>query len=218
MQDAELKNEGVIKSIPLSKLLAHPDNPNTMSKLTFGKLVRNIGRTGLYEPIVARPHPKKKEKFQIINGHHRVKALENLGKKEANCVVWDVDDEQTAVLLATLNRLTGSDELSGKIELLKKLKGRFGSAQLAKILPHTRKQIEQLANFKLKDIASKANAERFAVPIVFFVSAEQSEIVEKALSKVTPNPGQTRAQQRAAALVEIAGQFLCESGEDRCQK
>jgi hypothetical protein len=213
-----MQKTGEIKSIAINKLLAHPDNPNVMSKATFGKLVRNIERTGLYEPIVVRPHPEIKDKFQIINGHHRVKALEKLGRKVADCVVWDVDDGQTAVLLATLNRLCGSDELSGKIELLKKLKQRLGSAQLARIIPQTRRQIEQLTNLKLKDVPVKADAESFAVPIVFFVSAEQSEIIESALSKVTPNPGQTRAQQRAAALAEIAGQYLHKQGEDKCQK
>ena len=85
-----------IKLIPLSKLIAHPANPNVMSDATFRKLVRNIEQTGLYEPIVVRPHPKKKDCFEIINGHHRVKALAKLGRKEADCVVWDIDDEQTS--------------------------------------------------------------------------------------------------------------------------
>ena len=82
MKNLEIKTENTIKTIVLSKLIAHPDNPNVMSDSTFRKLVRNIERTGLYEPIVVRPHPDEKDhsatadKFQIINGHHRVKALE----------------------------------------------------------------------------------------------------------------------------------------------
>jgi hypothetical protein len=106
-----------LKTIAINKLAAHPANPNVMSEVKFNKLVRNIERTGLYEPIVVRAHPKKKDYFQIINGHHRVKALEKLDRKVADCVVWDVDDEQAEVLLATLNRLTGSDEPARKIEL-----------------------------------------------------------------------------------------------------
>ena len=206
-----------LKAIAISKLAAHPDNPNVMSEATFRKLVRNIERTGLYEPIVVRPHPKKKDHFQIINGHHRVKALEKLGRKIADCVVWDVDDEQTSVLLATLNRLCGSDELAKKIELLKELKQQFGSVELAKILPQTAKQIEQLTNLKLNNIPVKVNAESIAIPIVFFVSAEQNKIIEEALSRVTPNPRQTRAQQRAMAMTKIAEQYLYISGDDKCQ-
>jgi len=58
-----------IQSIPLSKLVDHPDNPNHMSSSTFAKLVRNIERTGRYEPIVVRPLDRRKKSFQIINGH-----------------------------------------------------------------------------------------------------------------------------------------------------
>jgi ParB/RepB/Spo0J family partition protein len=208
MKNAESKTESTIESIPIVKLIPHPANPNQMSDSTFRKLVRNIERTGFYEPIIVRPHPQKKDKFQIINGHHRVKALVKLGKKEADCVVWEVDDEQTVVLLATLNRLTGSDVPAKKIELLKQLKERFDSVDLAKILPQTAKQIERLTNLKLDLVPVKFDAEMFAVPLVFFVTAEQNKIIEQALSEVNTSSGQTKAQRRAAAITEIANQFL----------
>jgi len=60
-------------------------------------------------------------RFQIINGYHRWQALRQLGYRRADVIVWDVDDHQADLLLATLNRLVGSDELSRKISLLKKL-------------------------------------------------------------------------------------------------
>ena len=171
----------IIHSIPISKLIAHPKNPNVMGKEKFKKLIANIERTGLYEPIVVRRHPKKKDCFEIINGHHRVKTLKELGKTEANCVVWDVDDEQAAILLTTLNRLAGSDEPGKKIELLKELSKKFSSAELSKLLPNTKKQIEQLTSLKLNDIKITTNIESFAIPLVFFVTREQKEIIEKAL-------------------------------------
>ena len=206
----------MIQSIALSKLIAHPDNPNVMSEATFRKLVRNIERTGLYEPIVVRPHPKEKGRFQIINGHHRVKALEKLGQKEADCVVWDVDDEQTAVLLATLNRLAGSDVPAKKIELLKELTKRMATAQLAKLLPQTAKQIERLTNLKLNPVPIKPDDESFAIPLVFFVTKQQQEIIEKAISCIEHRAScieMTKAQRRASAITEIAQRFL---GIEKC--
>lgn len=211
MKNAEMKSEGKIESIELSKLFAHPDNPNVMSDATFRKLVRNIERTGLYEPIVVRPHPKEKDNFEIINGHHRVKALERLGHKEADCVVWDVDDEQTAILLTTLNRLAGSDTPAKKIELLKKLTQRMGTAQLAKLLPQTAKQIEQLTNLKLTVTPLKAQMEQFAIPLVFFVTKQQQGIIENALSSVENQVSSietTKAQRRAAGITKIASHFM----------
>jgi len=231
MKNAEIKSQRKIKQIALSKLFAHPDNPNVMSDTTFRKLVRNIERTGLYEPIVVRPHPKEKDHFEIINGHHRVKALEQLGHKEADCVVWDVDDEQTAILLTTLNRLAGSDTPAKKIELLKTLTERMGTAQLAKLLPQTAKQIERLTNLKLTVTPLKAQAEQFAIPLVFFVTKQQQGVIENAIEAAAFSPStmlgtgkqctadrtqMTKAQRRAGAITEMAEQYLREV--EKCQK
>jgi ParB/RepB/Spo0J family partition protein len=220
MNNLEMKPEGKIKSIALSKLIAHPDNPNSMSDSTFRKLVRNIERTGLYEPIVVRRHPEKEGSFQIINGHHRVKAIEQLGHKEADCVIWDVNDEQTSILLTTLNRLGGSDIPAKKIELLRKLREQTKPVQLAKLLPQTAKQIERLVNLKLDNVPVRLDTESFAVPLVFFVTKQQEEIIENVIEKLDSclcrNDKQTKAQRRAAGITEIAGQFLREV--EKCQK
>jgi len=110
-----------VKSIAIAQLTAHPANANRMSKANFAKLVRNIERTGRYEPLIVRPQPKKKGFFQIINGHHRCRALKKLGIKQADAIVWDIDDSQTDIFLATLNRLCGTDETAKKAALIKRL-------------------------------------------------------------------------------------------------
>jgi len=212
-----------IQSIALDKLDFHPDNPNKMSKVNFGKLVRNIERSGRYEPLTVRPCPDKADYFQIINGHHRCHALAKLGYKTADCIVWDIDDEETDILLATLNRLGGLDELAKKLKLLERLSKRIVVGKLAKLLPQTAKQIERLTNLKMPSAPANINAKCFANPLVFFVSDKQQERIEKALSLVestvlgTPFGGRltaepkaeiTRAAKRAAALTHIAGYFL----------
>ncbi|MHC4337532.1 MAG: ParB/RepB/Spo0J family partition protein, partial [Planctomycetota bacterium] len=173
-----------IKSIPLDKLDAHPDNPNEQSRVNFGKLVRNIERTGLYEPLIVRPSSDKRGHFQIINGHHRCHALMRLGYESADCIVWDIDDEQTDILLATLNRLGGSDNLGKKLKLLKRLNRRFEDGELAKLLPLKQKQIERLANLKVPSGPAKINAKHFLSPLVFFVRDAQQRQIENALSLV----------------------------------
>lgn len=200
-----------VQSIAIDKLIAHPDNPNRMSDATFRKLVRNIERTGRYEPIVVRPHPVRGGHFQIINGHHRSRALAKLGYKAADCVVWDIDDEQADILLVTLNRLCGSDELGKKLELLKRLNKRVESKELAKLLPQTAKQIERLTNLKIP--SRPAEARGFSNPMIFFVNDAQQGTIEKALSLAERTQNEkTRAAKRAASLAQIAGEFISVTG------
>lgn len=198
-----------IMSIVLDKLVAHPDNPNRQSKVNFTKLLRNIERTGRYEPLVVRPCTNKPGLYQIINGHHRCQALAKLGHETADCIVWDIDDEQTDILLATLNRLGGTDQLDKKLRLLKRLKKKLDTGELARLIPQTKKQIERLTNLKLPSAPTKMDAATFANPVVFFLTDRQKQIVDEALSLAAPNAKEkTRAARNAAALTHIAESFV----------
>jgi len=216
-----MKNIGnQIKSIALKKLVTHPDNPNRMSKANFAKLVRNIEQTGRYEPLLVRPHPDKAGCFQIINGCHRYQAIKQLRYKTANVVVWDIDDHQTDILLATINRLSGTDVLEKKLALLRKLNSKLSARELAKLLPATSKQIEQLANLKLPSAPATIPAGTFAEPMVFFVTFAQKQKIEKALSLAAADAAQnqTRAKTRSAALTTIAERFLAASAADEIKQ
>jgi len=81
-----------VTSIPIDRLAAHPGCPNRMGKRNFARLVRNIERTGRYEPLVVR---RQGDGFQIINGHNRWLALKQLGCQSVDAVVWDLDDAQS---------------------------------------------------------------------------------------------------------------------------
>ena len=207
-----------IVRIPLDKLLPHPENPNRMSKQTFEKLKRHIKTGGNYEPLIVRKHPEIKNHFEIINGHHRADALKELGETLADCTVWDADDEQVRILLATLNRLGGKDELSAKIELIKNLSEKFGAKELAKLLPDTKQVIEKISNFKSQIPNLKAqisnfkpdNTKAFLNTLFFFLDDEQIKIVNSALEKAMPAEG-TKSERMAAAITKIAGKFLNEN-------
>jgi ParB-like chromosome segregation protein Spo0J len=208
-----------------------------MSKGKFAKLLRNIERTGRYEPLVVRPCPQKSDKsceacleqslrdrntnddgrscFQIINGHHRWRVLKKLGYKTAEAVVWDLNDQDTDIMLATLNRLGGSDVLDKKMALLKRLnQSAFAGheTELAKLLPQTANQIKRLTELTISDCRRAVENCKSQVlnPIVFFLNDEQQMIVQRALSaamsKVEKNL--TKAVKNAAALTLIAHGFI----------
>ena len=198
-----------VESIALEKLVAHPENPNRMSRGNFLKLVRNIKRSGLYEPLIVRGNPKKTGFFEIINGHHRCEALKELGYKEADCAVWDVDDHEVDILLVTLNRLGGIDRVDKKLALLKRLNKKAPAAELAKLLPGTARQIERLSNLKRPAEPVKVRADAFATSLVFFVNNDQKAIIEEALKKVQDEIGKRpRAVKKAMAVTVISEHFL----------
>jgi ParB-like chromosome segregation protein Spo0J len=238
----ETRIENQVSRIAIDKLVPHPNNPNRMSKGNFAKLVRNIERTGRYEPLVVRPCPARDchscasssvrdtlrrnpeasgetehDCFQIINGHHRRRALQELGYKTVDAVIWDIDDADADLLSATLNRLGGSDVLQKKLALLGRLNERANARDLAKLLPHTAPQIQRLTEMGNSacpmamdnggsQIASRKSP--FANPVVFFLDDAQHEVVEKALSLARESQSaKTKAAQNAAALAQIALAF-----------
>ena len=204
-----------VQQIALANLRSHPDNPNQQSKVNFGRLVRNIEQTGRYEPLIVRPDPKQAGRYQIINGHHRCEALTKLGYDKADCIVWDVDDEQTDVLLATLNRLCGRDDAGKKMRLLKRLIKKTGAAELSKLLPQTTKQIGSLVSLKKPAAPAKIGKDFFARAMVFFLTEEQHRLVEKGLLTAQRQEcGSTKAMRRAAALAKVVEYYLKNFAEE----
>jgi ParB-like chromosome segregation protein Spo0J len=206
------KIENQVTSIPIDKLTAHTSNPNRMSKRNFARLVRNIERTGRYEPLVVRRHG---DDFQIINGHHRCKALKQLGYETADAVVWDVDDAEADILLTTLNRLGGSDMLDRKLDLLERINREMNAREMTKLLPFTRSQIEKLRHIKIPSAPAKIDVKSFAVPMVFFLSNNQQQTVKQALSLTNESLAEkTKAAKNAAALTEMARCFIRREHKD----
>jgi hypothetical protein len=199
-----------IRQIPLGRLVPHPSCPNRMGRATFEKLVRNLERTGRYEPLVVRPCPGRRGFFQIINGHQRCAALRVLGHRTAEAVVWSIDEEQTNLLLATLNRLGGRDTLDKKVVLLQRLSVAATPRQLAQLLPQTRGQLERLVNARRPAPTQSRKDRFFATPIVFFADKAQERLVAQALAQAVVGlpAGLTRAGQRTAALARLARSFL----------
>ncbi len=199
-----MKTKHQLLSIPLKDLRPHPMNPNQMSAQAFKKLVAHIERSGNYEPIIVRSHPTRNGFFQCLNGHHRVKALAQLGFHNADCIAWDVNDEQALVLLTTLNRLVGGDLLEKKSDIIKELSITFDSQKLSAMLPDSRKSIERLKSIKKTVKLPQIENQQFLAPMVFFVDRESKTIVEQVLeTAIDPQQKATGAQRRAWALVQI---------------
>lgn len=208
----ETNIENCVMSIQINKLIDHPNSPNRMSKRNFTRLVRNIEWTGRYEPLVVRRHG---DSFQIINGHHRCRALKQLGYEAVDAIVWEVDDAEADILLCSLNRLKGSDVLDKKLSLLDRINRGMSAREMAKLLTYTRSQIEKLKSIKVPSAPAKVDVKSFAVPMVFFLNAEQQRLVSEAMASVKDCQNKkTKAARNAAALTQMAQSFIRKDHKD----
>jgi len=201
--------------VPLEDLMAHPLNSNVMPEDLREKLKAHIKRTGRYPFLVVRPHPEEPGKYQVLDGHHRVEVLRELGHSEARCDVWDVNDREAKLLLATLNRLQGQDVPIRRAELLHELLGEMSLDDLAGLLPESDKQLEELhalLEFPAEEIAAlleeQAEEAEKVLPRVmsFVVTPAQEELIEQAVELASDGtPGRDR---KAKGLANLARQFL----------
>jgi ParB-like chromosome segregation protein Spo0J len=206
--------------VALDALRPHPLNANVMPEELRAKLRAHISRTGRYPFIVVRPHPEEPGCFQVLDGHHRLEILRELGHAEARCDVWNVDDREAKLLLATLNRLEGQDLPIRRAQLIHELLGEMSLGDLAGLLPETDKQLEELESllqFPAEEIAAllsgEAEEQERVLPrvLTFVVSPEQEELIERAVELASD--GTAGRDRKARGLAALARRFLDERGD-----
>ena len=202
------------RMVPLDDLVAHPLNSNVMPEDLRDKLRAHIKRTGRYPFLVVRPHPET-GKYQVLDGHHRIAILRELGHVKARCDVWDVDDREAKLLLATLNRLQGQDLPIRRAQLIHELLGEMNIEDLGGLLPETEKQLEELhtlLEFPAEEIAAALEAEaeeaEKVLPRVmsFVVTPEQEELIDRAVEMASD--GTAGRDRKARGLANLARQFM----------
>lgn len=188
--------------IPLSQLLPHPLNSNVMARPLLAKLVEHLRRADRYPPVIVRPIQCEQpgDWFQILDGHHRVAALRQLQRASARCVVWEVDDDEAAMLLATLNRLQGQDDPRKRAALVATLQDRGGAlATLAQRLPERVEQLESLLRLNKPPALPRAPQPLDELPVAvhFFLTPAQRTMLNARLREL----GGTRE----GALMRLVG-------------
>ena len=206
--------------VPLERLVPHPLNANEMAPDRQAKLRNNIRRTGNYPPVIVRAHPQHEGCYEILDGHHRVEVLRDLGCATACCQVWDVDDREAKILLATLNRLQGEDVPIRRAELLDSLLHDIRVDDLALIIPEDLPDISstlELLSFPIDDLEQRLRAEEEAAErdkphsLTVVVTAEQKELVEATLRAAAE--GLDGKPVRGLCLARICREWAEEAGQ-----
>jgi ParB-like chromosome segregation protein Spo0J len=101
----------------ISDIKLAPYNPRRIDDATFEKLKQSIREFGFVEPLVVNIRTG-----HVVGGNQRLKALEELGIKEAEVVEVDLDEEKEKVLNLALNKIIGDWDYPKLVDVLKELK------------------------------------------------------------------------------------------------
>lgn len=111
-------------------------NPNCMSSSMFEKMKQTIEQKGLFGSIICR---KYGDKYQILDGEHRMKACKELGYTDlpVECCIDEITDEEVKFWTIHFNNTRGKDDIEKRSKILDQLSQ--GQIQL---LPFTEEEIQ----------------------------------------------------------------------------
>lgn len=110
MGDAPIKGEaasGDIRRMPIDLLDPNPFQPRmNFDEEMLRDLAESIRTHGLLQPILARPHPEVRERFQIIAGERRWRAAGMAGLHDIPVITRELSDVESAAaaLIENLQR------------------------------------------------------------------------------------------------------------------
>ena len=91
-----------VTTIPIDKITDFKEHPFhvTMDE-DMAKLIDSIKENDMLMPALVRP--KEDGTYEMISGHRRKFALSQLGRKEMNVIVRNLDDDQATILMVDSN-------------------------------------------------------------------------------------------------------------------
>lgn len=138
--------QGDIQRLKLAAIVPNPLQPrHTFPEAELSDLAASIKENGLLQPLVVRPAPGSADRFELVAGERRFRALNRLGWEDAPVLVREASDE-TLLVLALVENL--------QREALSPLEEAEGYRSLAEQFDLTQAQIAQAVG---KDRSTVAN-------------------------------------------------------------
>lgn len=190
-------------SIEARLIRRRTDNPNKMEPERFDLLVNAIKHEGFLQPVLVRPIVDEDYRYEMIDGHHRLDAVESLGQATILAVVAEATDAEALALQVGLNKLRGELDLMLCASQLQQLVADFSwSADELTLTGFAAEECR--AMLELATVAGDPEADLLSQPLelpdgkrkggrpVFeleFASREEMLETRKALRKVNPDLG-----------------------------
>jgi ParB/RepB/Spo0J family partition protein len=174
------------------------------------KLAEDIKAEGQLKPIMVRPHPTEPNRYQVVDGEHRVRALQKLGKTLVRAEVHALTDEEAYYRAMRINQLHGKrlEELEEACHISKMIAA-FGltQEQIGKRFSRSRQWVSQRLDLALRlvpkveeYVATRVASSRHAIEIAQLPKEDQEKVVEK----VVEHKLSTRATRGLVSAIKKA--------------
>ncbi len=212
-----------IIEVSLGNVDPNPWNPNKQTTRQYEAEIESILSNGFVMPIIVR---QQGERFQIIDGEHRYRALTQIGKDGSSgvgnvddlvarevipAILLDVPEPQAKRLTVILNETRGRADMALLGELLSELQSDFAE-DLIVGLPYTPAHLAELINIGDFDWSSLEIDEDFDEddlesldPSMFKVAAAldaQGEVLWKAAMQARKGSLPEDRKEAAGALIK----------------
>lgn len=93
-----------VRTLPLKAIVPNPMQPRRVfTESELADLAASIRANGLLQPLVVRPAPGSSNRFELVAGERRYRALVSLDWTDAPVIVREADDETLLVLALVEN-------------------------------------------------------------------------------------------------------------------
>ena len=108
-----------VKKIDINKLQPASYNPRQISTKQYKDLIESFEKFGLVDPIIVNEYFVENY-YVVIGGHQRLKICKELGYKDIDCIVLELNKEEERELNIRLNKSGGEfdmDILANEFEI-----------------------------------------------------------------------------------------------------
>jgi hypothetical protein len=123
MDSFDLGDGFEVRRLKVADVKEQDTNAHTMPSRVFERLSENIGERGGLESLPLVAHPDPEGPYEVVSGHHRLRAAEAAGVGEAWCLVDTQLRTRSSIVAKQLahNALVGIDDPQLVQELLKQI-------------------------------------------------------------------------------------------------
>ncbi|PTU87373.1 nucleoid occlusion protein [Staphylococcus pasteuri] len=179
-----------VESIHIERIVPNRYQPRQVFEPSkINELAESIKEHGLLQPIVVRPI--EEDMFEIIAGERRFRAMQSLNMSQADVIIRDMDDEETAVVALIENIQRENLSVVEEAEAYKKLLelGDVTQSELAKSLGKSQSFIAnklrllKLAPNVITRLREGKITERHARAVLVLSHEDQEELIEQVIAQ-----------------------------------